>query len=151
MGSIISSLARDDSYHLWHQRFGHMSRNVLHQAASRVSGMPTIVIPSSLAPCKGCALGKMHDRPYTPSDKQSTRPLALVHTDVVGPMPVEPHSWSHYILTFIDDFSGYALVAFIRTKDAVSQHFRSMVSWAETFTSHTLTSVRSDQGGEFLG
>ena len=69
----------------------------------------------------------------------------------MGPMPVEPRSQSRYILTFIDDFSGYALVAFIRTKDAFLQHFRSMVSWAETFTSHTLTSVRSDQGGEFLG
>ena len=113
--------------------------------------MPAIVIPSSLAPSKGCALGKMHDHPYTPSDKWSTRPLALVHTDVVGPMPVEPRSQSCYILIFVDDFSGYALVAFIHTKDAVSQYFRSMVSWAETFTGHTLTSVRSDQGGEFLG
>ena len=128
-----------------------MSRNVLRQAASRVSGMPTIVVSSSLAPCKGCALGKMHDRPYTPSDKCSTRPLALVHTDVVGPMPVEPRSWSHYILTFIDDFSGYALVAFIHTKDVVPQHFCNMVSSAETFTGHMLTSVCSDRGGEFLG
>ena len=92
----------------------------------------------------------MHDCPYTPLDKRSTRPLALVHTDVVEPMPVEPCSRSCYILTFIDDFSGYALVAFVRTKDAVPQHFRSMVSWAETFTGHTLTSVHSDQGGEFL-
>ena len=93
----------------------------------------------------------MHDRPYTPSDKWSTRPLALVHTDVVEPMLVEPRSQSCYILTFIDNFSGYALVAFIRTKDAVLQHFRGMVSWAEIFTGLTLTSVCSDRGGEFLG
>ena len=151
MDGIISSLAWDDSYHLWHQCFGHMSRNVLCQAVSQVSGMPTIVVPSSLAPCKGCTLGKMHDRPYAPSDKQSTRPLALVHIDVVGPMLVEPRSRSHYILTFIDDFSDYALVTFIHIKDAVLQHFRSMVSWAETFTGHMLTSVHSDRGGEFLG
>ena len=151
MGGIISSLAQDDSYHLWHQHFEHMSRNALRQATSQVSGMPTLVVPSSLAPCKGCTLGKMHDRSYTPSDKRSTRPLALVHTDVVGPMPVEPRSRSRYILTFIDDFSDYALVAFIRTKDAVPPHFHSMVSWTEAFTGHTLTSVCSDRGGEFLG
>ena len=107
MGSIISSLAQDDFYHLWHHHFGHLSRDVLHQAASRVSGMPTIVVPPSLAPCKGCALEKMHDCPYASLDKQATRPLALVHTDVVGPMPVKPCLWYHYILTFIDDFSGY--------------------------------------------
>ena len=69
MGGIISSLAWDDSYHLWHHHFGHLSRNVLHQAASKVSGMPAIVVPPSLAPCKGYALGKMHDHPYAPSDK----------------------------------------------------------------------------------
>ena len=88
MGGIISSLAQDDSYHLWHHCFGHLSRNVLHQAASKISGMPTVIVPPSLAPCKRCALGKMHDHPYAPSDKWATKPLALVHTDVVGPMPV---------------------------------------------------------------
>ena len=117
---------------------------MLHQAASKVSGMSTIVIPPSLASCKGCALEKMHDHPYAPLDKQATRPLALVHTDMVGPMPIEPCLWSYYILTFIDDFSDYALVAFICIKDAVLQHFCNIVSWAETFTGYLLTSVCSD-------
>ena len=144
MDGIISSLAWDDSYHLWHHCFGHLSRNTLCQAISKVSGMPTVVVPPSLASCKECALGKMHDHPYTPLDKWAIRPLALVHTDVVGPMPVKPHSQSCYILACIDDFSGYALVAFIHTKDAVLQHFCSMVSWAKIFTGHLLTSVHSD-------
>ena len=91
MGGIISSLGQDDSYHLWYHHFGHLSRNVLHQAMSRVSSMPTIIVPPSLAPYKGCALGKMHDRPYAPSDKQATRLLVLVNTDVVEPVPVKPH------------------------------------------------------------
>ena len=144
MGDLVSSLAWDDSYHLWHHCFGHLSRNVLCQAASNVSGMPTVIVPPSLAPCKGCALGKIHDCPYAPSDKWATRPLALVHTDMIGPMLVKPCSQSCYILTFIDNFSGYALVAFICTKDTVQQHFCSMVSWAEIFTGHLLTSVGSD-------
>ena len=62
MSGIISSLAQDDSYYLWHHCFGHLSRNVLHQAMSKVSGMPTVIIPPSLASCKGCALEKMHDQ-----------------------------------------------------------------------------------------
>ena len=128
MGGIISSLAHDDPYHLWHHHFGYLSRNALHQAVSKVSGMPTVIVLPSLAPCKGCALGKMYDCLYAPLDKQATRPLALIHTDVVGPMPVEPCSWSCYILIFIDHFFGYALVAFIHTKDAVPQHFHSMIS-----------------------
>ena len=93
----------------------------------------------------------MHDCPYIPSDKQATRPLALVHIDVVEPMPVKPCLQSCYILTFIDDFSDYALVAFICTKNIIPQHFHSMVSWAEIFTGHLLISVCSDRGEEFLG
>ena len=94
MGGLISSLAQDNSYHLWHHCFGHLSRNVLCQATFKVSDMPIVIVPPFLAPCKGCALEKMHDHPYAPLDKQATRLLALVHTDVVGPMPVEPHLWS---------------------------------------------------------
>ena len=71
--------------------------------------------------------------------------------DLIGPMLVEPCSHATYVLTFIDDHSGYALVVFIRSKDATAQHFQSMAHWAEIFTGQLLTSVRSDRGGEFLG
>jgi transposase InsO family protein len=45
---------------------------------------------------------------------------------------------------------GYSLVAFLCSKDATSQHFQAMVTWAETFTGHSLTSVHSDQGEKFM-
>ena len=96
-------------------------------------------------------MGKMANRPFLSSDKRATRPLALVHTDLIGPMPVEPCSHAKYVLTFIDDHSGYALVAFIRNKDATAQRFQSMAKWAEIFTSRSLTSVCSDCGGKLLG
>jgi len=146
----INSLAKENSYDLWHHRLGHPSKNALRAAPSHVTGMPSVALPDTDTPCKGCALGKMHDRPYPASGKRATRPLGLVHSDLVGPMPTESRFRACYVLTFIDDFSGFALVAFLCTKDAVSQHFKSMVSWAETFTGHSLTSVRSDRGGEFM-
>ena len=92
----------------------------------------------------------MHGHSYPPSSKHASCPLGLVHTNLIGPMPIEPRSHTHYILTFIDDISGYSLVAFLHNKDATSQHFRAMGSWAETFTGHTLTSVHADCGGGFM-
>ena len=65
-------------------------------------------------------------------------------------MPTESRSRVCYVLTFIDDYLGYVLVAFICNKDTTSQHFQAMASWAETFTGHLLTSVRSNRGGEFM-
>ena len=147
---LVNSLVKEDSYELWHQRFGHIAKNALRQAPFHVNGLPTVVAPIDASPCKGCALGKMHDRSYPASGKRATRPLGLVHTDLVGPMPTESQTCARYVLTFVDDFSGYALVAFICNKDATSQHFKAMVSWAETFTGHSLTSVHSDRGGEFM-
>ena len=147
MNGVLSSLAGQDSYDLWHTRFGHLLKNALQQAPLHVTGLPIISVPVSSPSCKGCAMGKMADRPFLSSDKRAARPLALVHTDLIGPMPVEPRSHAKYGPTFIDDHSGYALVAFIRNKDATVQHFQSMACWAETFTSQSLTSVRSDCGG----
>ena len=114
------------------------------QASFKVTGLPTVIAPIDTFPCKGCALEKMHDCSYSTSGKCATCSLGLVHMDLVGPMPMESHSRTRYVLTFIDDYLGYALVAFIHNKDATSQHFQAMVSWAETFTSHSLTSVCSD-------
>ena len=147
---LVNSLVKEDSYELWHQCFGHISKNALRQAPFHVTCLPTANAPVNTSPYKGCILGKMHDRSYSASGKRATRPLGLVHTDLVGPMPTESHTCARYVLTFIDDFSGYVLVAFIRSKDATSQHFQAMVSWAETFTGHSLTSVCSDCGGEFM-
>jgi len=124
--------------------------NTLRATPSHVTGMPSVALPDTDTPCKGCALGKMHDNPYPPSGKHATRPLELVHLDLVGPMPTESRFHACYVLMFIDDYSGFAVVAFLHTKDAISLHFKSMVSWAEISTGHSLTSVRSDQGGEFM-
>ena len=147
---LVNLLVEEDSYELWHQRFGHIAKNALRQAPFHVTGLPTAIAPIDTSPCKGCALGKMHDCSYPASGKRATRPLGLVHTDLVGPMSTESRTRACYVLTFIDDCSGYALVAFIRNKDTTSQHFKAMVSWAETFTGHSLTSVCSDRGGEFM-
>ena len=86
---LVNSLVKKDSYELWHQCFGHIAKNALCQAPFHVTGLPTVVAPVDPSPCKGCALGKMHDCSYPASGKLATRPLGLVHTDLVGPMPME--------------------------------------------------------------
>ena len=143
---LLNLLVKDDSYKLWHQCFGHISKNALCQASFKVTGLPTVAPPIDFSPCKGCSLGKMHDCSYSASGKQATCPLGLVHMDLVGPMPTESCSRARYVLTFIDDYSGYmyVLIAFICNKDATSQHFQAMVSWVETSTGHLLTSVHLD-------
>ena len=61
MNGVLSSLAGQDSYDLWHTRFGHLSKNALRQAPLHVTGLPTIPVPASSPSCKGYAMGKMAD------------------------------------------------------------------------------------------
>ena len=93
----------------------------------------------------------MPDHAFPASGKQASCPLALVHTDLIGHMPTEPCSHARYILTFIDDCTGYALLSFLWAKSDCLSNFCNMVSWAEIFTGHTLAFMHSNQGGEFMG
>ena len=106
--------------------------------------MSTVTLPEQFSSCKDCALGKMDDRPHSPSDKCAIHSLGFIHSDLVGPMPMESRACAYYVLTSIVNYSGFAMVAFLCTKDAVLQHFQSMVSWAEISIGHVLTSVHSD-------
>ena len=144
MLGLFASLADNRSYQVWHQRFGHTSRNALCHASTHLSSVPSLSLPKDLPPCKGCQIGKMPDHAFPASEKWALRPLALVHADLMGPMPTEPRSHAQYILTFIDDHTGYALLSFLWAKSDCIANFRNMVSWAKTFTGHTLASVRSD-------
>ena len=48
----------------------------------------------------------------------------------------------HPVLILIDDSSGSCIYCFTA--------LQAMVSWADTFNGHSLTSVRSDRGGDYL-
>ena len=151
MIDIVASLADDCSYHIWHQYFGHTSQNALCHASTHLLGVPSLTLPADLASYKGCQIVKIPDHAFPAFGKQASCPLALMYTDLIGPMSMEPHSHARYILTFIDDCTGYALLSFLQAKSDCLSNFCNMVSWAETFTGHTLASVHLDWGGEFMG
>ena len=97
---IIASLADDCSYHVWHQCFSHISRNALHHVSIHLSGVPTLALPKDLPSCKSCQIGKMPDHAFPASEKWASCPLALVHMELVSPMPTEPHSQGQYMYSY---------------------------------------------------
>ena len=97
MNGQLSTLHGDDLFVLWHLRFGHASQNALRHASQHVLGFPSGDLSPSQSPCKGCLLGKMHDRSFPVSRKRASRTLELVHTDLVGPLPTESWSRARYI------------------------------------------------------
>ena len=102
---------------IWHERFGHMNNKYL-QALHRdemVEGLPQF--KSSNGACVGCVVGKHPERSYEKGmERRATQPLGLVHLDLIGPLPTPSYGGSRYVLTFIDDYSRFCWVYFLKLK-----------------------------------
>ena len=99
------------------------------------------------ADCDVCVLGKMiQGRSRTPRCR-STVPLALVHTDLAG--PIEPASCEgfRYAIVFTDDYSGTVFVYFLKNKsDALEATERFL---ADSAPFGKVKCLRSDNGTEY--
>jgi hypothetical protein len=65
----------------WHQRFGHPSNNVVQKLVKHHS-LPCLPSDISVSICDACQRGKSHQLSYTASERISTMPLELIHSDV---------------------------------------------------------------------
>ncbi|KAL0391030.1 UNVERIFIED_CONTAM: Retrovirus-related Pol polyprotein from transposon TNT 1-94 [Sesamum calycinum] len=66
--------------------------------------------------CAGCQYGKAHQLSYEESNFRTKEPLELIHSDVFGPVKQASIGGMKYMVTFIDDFSRYVWVYFMKNK-----------------------------------
>ena len=69
----VISLSPENSYQLWHERLGHTSKNALKAMSQNLKGVPSLSIPSTTSPCKGCQLGKQTECTYLDSSKHAQK------------------------------------------------------------------------------
>ena len=60
--------------------------------------------------------------------------MDLVHSDLMGPFPHSSINKVRYVLTFIDDYSHYTWVYFLREKSEVFEHLKDFKDIVETQT-----------------
>lgn len=140
-------LAAKTSPDLWHQRLGHPALPVtLRILQNNNIAVNTEVLPSLI--CNACQLGKSHQLPFSSSSHVSTVPLELVHTDVWGPALSSVNN-SKYYVSFIDDFSRYVWIYFLKNKADVEKVFMQFQQHAERMLNTKIRAVQSDWGGEY--
>jgi hypothetical protein len=144
-----TSIQKTDSYSLWHGHMGHCSRNVFRHGSSHVSGLPKLDIPTHLRPCRGCVLGKATQRPFPPSTSRGEKALALVYTDLCK-FPVQSRTGFTWMMTFLDDFSGYGSIICLKRKSDAATTFCNWFTLAEKASGNKLLKLRSDRGGEYI-
>eukprot|EP00794_Sanderia_malayensis_P011569 gene11569-biopygen9240 len=96
-------------------------------------------------------MGKQHRQSFPKGSENKPVEACgnIVHSDVCGPMPVNSIGGSRYFVTFVDDFSKYTQVYFIKQKSDVLEKFKAFVTQIANITGKTVKILRTDNGGEY--
>jgi hypothetical protein len=139
----------------WHRRFGHLGYDNLAKLVKgdMVKGINLRAedfLEANKEVCEPCALAKQTRLPFQSSDSKVEQPLALVHSDVCGPMKVASLGGKKYIATFLDDYSGLSTIRLLKHKSEVASAVREVFTLLENQSGYKVKALRTDNGGEYV-
>ncbi|KAE8663053.1 hypothetical protein F3Y22_tig00113123pilonHSYRG00166 [Hibiscus syriacus] len=148
--AYVDMTRKNETSDLWHMRLGHVSYSKLSVMVkkSMLKGLPQLDVRTDTV-CTGCQYGKAHQLPYDESKFKAKEPLELVHSDVFGPVKQQSISGMRYMVTFIDDFSRYVWVFFMKEKSDTFSKFKEFRDSAEGEVGKKICCLRTDNGGEY--
>ncbi|KAJ0795822.1 putative RNA-directed DNA polymerase [Helianthus annuus] len=147
------SMITQDLSALWHQIYGHINFDTLHDMGMNevVKGLPKISKQQSKV-CESCMLGKHARKSFSKNPTwHASKPLQLVHSDICGPMQTSSIRGCKYFITFIDDFSRKTWVYFLKLKSEALYHFKTFKNLVENQMDQKIKCIRTDRGGEYCG
>jgi hypothetical protein len=96
-----------------------------------VDGIPDIHFSKGV--CEGCALGKDPQEKFDKGKSQRDfTPLDMIHGDLMGPFSYPSINKSRFVLIFVDDFSCFTWIYFLRKNSEVFQHLKDFKALVET-------------------
>ncbi|KAM2004319.1 hypothetical protein ACFX15_027783 [Malus domestica] len=90
---------------LWHQRFGHLTNEILSSMLRQSS--ISIDLDNQHSMCTHCIRGKMSRLHFSASIDKYSSPFENVHSDIWGPSPVKTVEGYRYYVTFVDQYTKY--------------------------------------------
>ncbi|KAJ0434593.1 putative RNA-directed DNA polymerase [Helianthus annuus] len=149
--AYVDKTKQNQTADLWHARLSHVGydRLELMMKNELARGLPKFEINKDVV-CAGCQYGKAHQLPFESSQHRTKVPLEIVHSDVFGPVKHVSNQGMKYMVTFIDEFSRYLWVDFMKEKSKVFDKFKEFKLEAERQTGRSIMCLRSDNGGEYL-
>jgi hypothetical protein len=150
IGNENCCLGKEDESWLWHKRMGHMHFDNLVKVNKReeVREMPQITKPTNTL-CKHCQQGKQTKTRFKSKEYSTTKPLEIVHTDLVGPTTTKGLKGERYFMLLVDDYTRMTAVCFLKNKLEAFENFKIYKEMVENEMDSRIKCLRSDNGGEF--
>jgi hypothetical protein len=148
-----TALSVKESLVIWHERLGHISVKCLQTMRDRkATGVKFSDKEVSDFECDAYTLGKMHRQPIRNKPRSRSTVLGeTTHWDTCGPMPTSLNG-STWLVLGIDDATRIIFTGTYKSKIDVHQKIKDVVNLINNSRdAHTVKSVHSDNGEEFLG
>ena len=142
----------------WHKILGHCNTNDILKLEPIVDGMK--ISKKNDFECEPCILGKQTQFISKKSASRAKHPLEFVSSDVCGPIEPVSSDGFRYVVSFVDNYSGFVFVYFCKLKSDVTyclQKFLADVSPVGKvkclldISGADVKRLRSDGGGEYMG
>lgn len=136
---------------VWHRRLAHLNYNTIIKMASQgtVDGLDLANTDIPSEPCAGCQFGKHQRSPFPVGRTRATHTGQIIHSDLCGPMERATPNGALYYAIFIDDYSGWRFIYFLRQKSEAADCFKKLINQVRGETGNLVRTLRTDNGGEY--
>ena len=138
---------KTDDHIIWHKRLGHVGQSGMKELIKQ--GHLNMKINDNIN-CESCILGKQTRNTFSLSETKSNEILELIHSDVCGPLPVPSIGGNKYFITFLDDYSHYVFVYFMKQRHEVKLIIPKFVKYLSNQKNKNIKIFRSDGAQENL-
>ncbi|KAI7965150.1 hypothetical protein MJO29_003248 [Puccinia striiformis f. sp. tritici] len=138
---------QDESLKTIHEKYGHAS-------IQRINNL----IPSSVSKaekdsfkCKSCVLSKIIKQSFNAESQSASKVFERIHLDIIGPITPESKIKTRFILTLVDNYSGYLAGFPLTKKDDTTDVLINLLETEKKRLGYLPSLICSDGGGEFVG
>lgn len=134
----------------WHSRFNHVSQDTIKimKKSKVVDGLE--IATNNEEKCVSCQMNKCtHANHPMKTTKKAAKAGNVLHIDTSGKSNVQSIGGSQYFVLCKDEASGYRMIAFVATKDQITDTVKAFISRATLETGNQVLKIVSDNGTEF--
>ncbi|KNZ45101.1 hypothetical protein VP01_84g16 [Puccinia sorghi] len=144
---VINATAPRESLKDIHEKYGHASI----QRIAPLIGNKFSNEEMDKFECKSCAVSKITKQPFKAESSLASKPFERIHLDLMGPIKPQSSLGHQFILTLVDNFSGYLAGFPLTHKNDTAEVLINILETEKARRGYFPSMICSDGGGEFVG